>query len=393
VQVEEVETLAADFVLPVSFPDANVFYAGLVPDRYAVSAAFQVTTYPATLPGENVAALGTGATLTVRSNGVRLSVNADLDSDGYSAPDAVSPPFAAIPDCNDHDPEVHPGATEIPSNGVDDDCNKDTPDVPTVPGGTVLVRAERHTVGTGNTPSASKAPLTGLPVLVFDKTPGACAAQLGVSWQTYKAIWWKCPPAQGTGLTDAAGVARVPVPPGNYLVIGEYDADGLPLSGDEIYLGVSVGSVAAGATAEKYLQLIVKADGKNVPAKYTTRTGSELRIIEPEYVEWSGQQELYPFIYESVGDWSVTTSVAPPPGFVADQPVLSADVNNELAVLQFTLTDVGSDWVATGVEHRIRHRGRSETVRSEVGVKLTPELARAHGVTPSGKPVGPHPKP
>jgi len=41
-------------------------------------------------------------------------------------------------------------------------------------------------------------------------------------------------------------------------------------------------------------------------------------IIEPEYVEWDGAQELYPFIFESVGNWTVTTSVTPPEGFVAD---------------------------------------------------------------------------
>ncbi len=45
---------------------------------------------------------------------------------------------------------------------------------------------------------------------------------------------------------------------------------------------------------------------------------------------WDDTEQAYPFIFETVGDWGVTTSVEPPEGFEADYDSLAADVDNEI---------------------------------------------------------------
>jgi hypothetical protein len=49
-----------------------------------------------------------------------------LDGDGPVDEDGDL--YAAGFDCDDQDPSVNPGATEIPGNGIDDDCDASTPD-------------------------------------------------------------------------------------------------------------------------------------------------------------------------------------------------------------------------------------------------------------------------
>ena len=63
----------------------------------------------------------------------------DNDGDGFGTTastleDCVLPEgyAAAEGDCDDTDAAVNPGATEIPGNGLDDDCNPATPDEPAV---------------------------------------------------------------------------------------------------------------------------------------------------------------------------------------------------------------------------------------------------------------------
>jgi len=308
----------------------------------------------------------------LESKPVNFTKVGDADGDGYYYPLAHGEHPEV--DCDDTDPNVNPGASEIPGNGKDDDCNPGTPDV--VGLATISVKFDKHTVGMGNHPGSTKEPCVRARVAVFDKFSD-CLAGYPFSWQNYPDIWVQCPQI-GFGEIRVSGKCNLRVPPGHYYIIGLYDPDEEayedPMnpsahSGNEVFSGVSAGGCESGQTVTKYLQVIVKADGKKLPGKFKKEKGSELLIIEPEYVEWDGTEELYPFVFESIGDWTVTTSVSPPEGFVADHDNLTEEVNTELEAVQFTITDVGSKWKPTKVKHKIKHKGKTKTIESTIDVK------------------------
>jgi hypothetical protein len=252
----------------------------------------------------------------------------------------------------------------------------------------LTIQVDRHIVGAGSTPDPRKEYLVGVPVRLYSKAPGSCVGGMGVSWQNYQDIYMGCPLefATAQSATDGQGIAKFSaVPPGDYLAVGQAivprPEDPTGNTKETLYIGVSVGQLPVPDTVvTKYLQVIQNYKNVNVPAKYRKIPGSELLIIEPEYVEWNDQSEPYPFVFESIGDWSVVTSVTPPEGFVAEPRQLSADVVSDLKALQFTITDIGSKWVPTKVKHKIKHKGKVQTIESEVGVKLTPELAKSKGI-------------
>ena len=270
-------------------------------------------------------------------------------------------------------------ATEL-CDGLDNDCNAVVDD------GELNISANTHTVGAGTHPGSTKDPLAGIVVCAYDKSEGSCSRDTcgGISHQHYQCIVDSCGTDDGEQIfcctTDDNGECAINAPPGDYIAISD-DATKTTLPDP---LGVSASDLVCQEVMQKHLQQIVKADGKKVPGKTSRRTGSEVLVIEPEFIEWTGSQELYPFVFETVGDWEVTTAVTPPEGFVSDYDVLAELVVNEVEAVQFTITDIGSDWVPTEAKHTVSHNGRRQVILSRVGVKLASDLAQQKGLARSG---------
>ena len=126
---------------------------------------------------------------------------------------------------------------------------------------------------------------------------------------------------------------------------------------DPLYSAYPILMVAANTTRSAPLSALATFNGKIVPGAQAEFFGSYLNIIQPEYVDWTEDQEQYPFVMVAQGGWELTTSVTPPEGFVPDEPTLSAAVADATTAVQFTMTDVGSDWTETTVNHSIVHNG------------------------------------
>ena len=243
-------------------------------------------------------------------------------------------------------------------------------------GADIWVSASKHTVGLGSSPGSTKEPLVGILVCAYDKSEGSCARVTcgGISHQHYQCIVDTCTPV-ACATTDSNGMAVLNLPPGDYIVISD-DATKTVLPDP---LGVSASDLQCGELKQKHLQQIVKANGNKVPGKTSRLTGSEMLIIEPEFVIWDTTEQLYPFIFETIGEWGVTATVTPPEGFEADHESLSAEVNNEVEAVQFTITELGSDLVATETAFEVTHNGRMRMIHSRVEIRLTAEYAQSRG--------------
>ncbi len=103
----------------VYFKAERPFGPGVVPTDGLHSATFDLTTGVATT-GVNSPTNFLGETGSVIVDCI------DEDGDGYGSPGFAECPNGAAEDCDDSDFDVHPNATEVCTDGVDNDCNGQT---------------------------------------------------------------------------------------------------------------------------------------------------------------------------------------------------------------------------------------------------------------------------
>jgi hypothetical protein len=51
-----------------------------------------------------------------------------------------------------------------------------------------------------------------------------------------------------------------------------------------------------------------------------------------------------------------------------------------MEAVQFLVIDVGTKWKSSKVKHKIKHKGKTETIESEIGIKLSEKKAKEKGV-------------
>ncbi len=256
----------------------------------------------------------------------------------------------------------------------------------------IELRARLIQVGSGERPPVKKSPLVNVlfKLIRLSELPQAFQP---VNHKNLSQIWNNVTRRIGlvaTATTDSQnGIARFErIDQDAYLLLGRYTG-----SSETRFISRNVDpdepEWGTEAPIKKNVVVVENHKGQKQPAKVTRRRGSDLLIIEPDYVEWNSAEEPYPFVFESVGAWSVETTVSPPEGFVADPVSLSTEVINETEAVQFTVIDVGSRWEETGVTFRVKHKGREEFIESKIGVRLGKKMQARTGLGRYGHTASP----
>ncbi len=300
---------------------------------------------------------------------------ADTDTDGDTVPDCLD-------ECPGFDDRI-----DSDMDGIADACDL-------CPGVedhvTLKIKAKVHSVGSGKKPKSRRKGMKDVEVCIYGTAATSCAAAVcGGSGQTqYECIVAACDPVSCC-VTDKKGRCTIETRTGAYVAIAADET--LAILPDPI--GKSFEATDCGGSKKVRLKQLVRGDGKKIPGKSRKvklhpDDLEELIIVEPDHIVWDNEDQQYPFVFQSVGNWGVTTGVTPPEGFVSTDASLSTpvvddglneDEEGEDDSVQFDITEIGSDLIPTPTTFVFERNGVTNEVKSEVGIYLTPEYAASRG--------------
>jgi len=147
-------------------------------------------------------------------------------------------------------------------------------------------------------------------------------------------------PALGSCITDAKGSCSVFLTAGQYLAVAK--------SGP-VYISTTVSNniIDPYSGTQTYnkaeIFLIEYEDGESssqIPGKKTVIKGSELDIIQPDYLNWEDRVQACPFILSSEDAWLVNILLQLPAGVISVGPLSQSEiVLNDTKVMLFTIAE------------------------------------------------------
>ena len=232
-----------------------------------------------------------------------------------------------------------------------------------------------------------KEPIVGAVVRVFDRNDSAFRTTYGTknpSGTIYNQVFENDAGRVGTCTTDATGKCIAGEETiGDYLVIVKYvDQEtsliaytGLPKSPSDFVDNLALKDFQYIKVVPKsgaVQDIFIRASGKTVVS------GSELIIIDPLYVLWDGDTEIYPFLFISDSDWTIDVCLRVPQGYtILEGDCNQAFVSGETKDILFTVQRTGSPPPNFGVKFKARDpKGKLHVIDHDIpGLDIAAEKA------------------